>query len=165
MTDKATLEEIEALAKDATPGPWKTVIPSPEESWIDVITEDGDPVVGDQGIYNGSKLEPTAAHKLQVAYLRETAEVWARAVADCTPALEKFDALQRAQRAKSVPVGSGIKATTTARDYVRKHQAAAGEELKKMGGVHFAPAWPDYLSAALQEAAEKRDRLLVQVAQ
>jgi hypothetical protein len=81
MTDKATLEEIEALAKDATPGPWKTVIPSPEESWIDVITEDGDPVVGDQGIYNGSKLEPTAAHKLQVAYLRETAEVWARAVA------------------------------------------------------------------------------------
>lgn len=61
MTDKATLEEIEALSAGATPGPWKTVIPNPEEGWIDVVSESGDHVVGDQGIYNGSELEPTAA--------------------------------------------------------------------------------------------------------
>ena len=81
MTDKATLEEIEALAKDATPGPWKTVIPSPEESWIDVITEDGDPVVGDQGIYNGSELEPTAALIAAAPRLLEIAQEQAAEIA------------------------------------------------------------------------------------
>lgn len=81
MSDKMTLEEIEALAKDATPGPWKTVIPSPEESWIDVITEDGDPVVGDQGIYNGPELEPTAALIAAAPRLLEIAQEQAAEIA------------------------------------------------------------------------------------
>lgn len=89
MSAKMTLEEIEALAKGATPGPWKTVIPNPEEGWIDVVAEDGSMVVGDQGVYNGLELEPTAALIAAAPRLLEIAQEQAGAIRADDERLEK----------------------------------------------------------------------------
>jgi hypothetical protein len=103
MTNKATLEEIEALAKGATPGPWKTVIPNPEEGWIDVVTEEGNPVVGDQGVYNGPELEPTVALIASAPRLLEIAQEQAAEIArlkQCTcEACADADSCDRVGRA------------------------------------------------------------------
>lgn len=115
------------------------------------------------GVSHWSAAKWRMVGKIQADYRRATAEVWARAVAECSPALDRWVALEKQMPAKTCPIPGHPGRTTSARDYVNKARKEAAKELRAMGDRWFSPRWPDYLVAALKEAAARRDTKIAQV--
>ena len=162
----ATREDAERWTREAVRDHWKTPGRKVDEYGTAIVwgrypyCAEFDYGTG-HGVSNWSPAKWEAVHKLQKQYLRETAKAWKDATAECLPQLDRFDELQRAKGAKSVPapIGGAAGRKTTARGCVNKYTEGARKEFDEIG-PHFAPRWPESLRETLREAAARRDKLV-----
>lgn len=124
----------------------------------------GEPATGTTRGWGAEKWR--RVHDLQKAYIRETAEAWARTPKGVeVAALDRWSDLQRALNSDRAPIPGHPGKFTSARDMVLKYHNEVVKELEtlKSGWRGFAPAWLENLRVAMAEAATRRDAAVSRV--
>lgn len=156
-----TREDAEKWTREAVRDHWTNPPPHVNEYGVTIpgrLYETPFDYGAGHGVSNWSPAKWEAVHKLQKQYLRETAQAWKDATAECSPQLDRFDELQRAKGAKSVPapIGGAAGRKTTARGCVNRYTEGARVR-RTLSGRH---RWPESLRETLREAAARRDKLV-----